>query len=136
MCPAGEWFPLWVESAAVTQLMVKMPSDIASLPDSQTAFALRAMHGSGIGWRFECRQTVGAEYNIATKTGKRKPSDRKKAAPGGEGQKKMFPDCAEILQRLRPPHECDAQHAGFTRAALPLSAPEDQYSGFICLPMR
>ena len=39
MCPAGEWFPLWVESAAVTQLMVKMPSDIASLPDSQTAFA-------------------------------------------------------------------------------------------------
>ena len=90
MCPAGEWFPLWVESAAVMQLMVKMPSDIASLPDSQTAFALRAMHGSGIGWRFECRQTVGAEYNTATKTGKRKPSDRKKQPLAERGRKKCF----------------------------------------------
>jgi len=127
--PAGNESPAGVEMLSLRQRIEKEAVRhcvAAGFADGVCACAL--CNGSGIGWRFECRQTVGAEYEKAIR--------QKKAAPGGEGQKKMFPDCAEILQRLRPPHECDAQHAGFTRAALPLSAPEDQYSGFICLPMR
>ena len=91
MCPAGEWFPLWVESAAVTQLMVKMPSDIASLPDSQTAFALaRYAMAPALGGVLSVAKLSGLSITPPPKRARESHPTEKKQPLAEQGRKKCF----------------------------------------------